>query len=145
MTFERSAGVVVYILGPSGREYLLLDYGRYWDFPKGHLEEGEDDQTAALRELAEETGIVDAVLDPQFKHEIHYTFRGRKGNLIDKSVAFFLGQTQTRNVTISDEHVAYAFVPYEDAIRQVTYKNARQLLQKAEERLSGGHISDELS
>jgi 8-oxo-dGTP pyrophosphatase MutT (NUDIX family) len=142
MTIERSAGVVVYIQNLHGREYLLLDYGRYWDFPKGHLEKGEDDRTAALRELAEETGIVDVALHPDFQHEIHYTFRGRKGNLIDKSVAFFLGETTTRKVKISHEHVAYAFVSYDDALKQVTYANARKLLEKAEERLNGCPGSD---
>ncbi|HEV7301570.1 MAG TPA: NUDIX domain-containing protein [Tepidisphaeraceae bacterium] len=145
MTSERSAGVVVYISTLHGREYLLLDYGRYWDFPKGHLEKGEDDRTAALRELQEETGITDVVLDASFFHEIQYTFRSRKGPLVDKTVAFFMGQTQTRKVKISDEHVAYAFVPYEDAVKQVTYANARNLLKKAESRLDDAAKSDRMA
>ena len=57
---ERSAGFIVYRLDDDGsRKYLLLDYGRHWDFPKGHLEKGEDDLAAAMRELTEETGIGD--------------------------------------------------------------------------------------
>lgn len=28
-----------------------------WLFPKGHIDEGEDDETAARREIAEETGL----------------------------------------------------------------------------------------
>ena len=42
---ERSAGFVIYHQnaqqGPV--EFLLLDYRRHWDFPKGHVEAGEDD------------------------------------------------------------------------------------------------------
>lgn len=33
-----------------------------WLFPKGHIEEGEDDETAARREVWEETGLTDLEL-----------------------------------------------------------------------------------
>src|SRR2546423_729346 len=51
LTIERSAGVLVYRIPPRKKdpEFLLLDYGRYWDFPKGHIEKGEDELAAALR------------------------------------------------------------------------------------------------
>src|SRR5687767_3658997 len=77
---ERSAGVVLFRAeraappGDDGRLFLLLDYGRYWDYPKGHVEKGEDDVTAVLRELREETGIGDAQLVADFRHEITYFF-----------------------------------------------------------------------
>src|SRR5665213_2893140 len=80
---ERSAGIIVFRLRPSGeREYLLLDYGRHWDFAKGHLEAGEDDLTAAKRELLEETGLREPALISNFHHEISYFFRGRGNGLI---------------------------------------------------------------
>src|SRR5690554_5826522 len=37
--------------------YLLLRAFRYWDFPKGEIEAGEDPLAAAVRELAEETTL----------------------------------------------------------------------------------------
>src|SRR5689334_3173101 len=94
---ERSAGVIVYFIPETGgpRRFLLLDYGKYWDYPKGHVEEGEDDLTAAGRELREETGIASVELDPRFRHEITYFFRGRKG-LVRKTVVFFLGRSATQ-------------------------------------------------
>lgn len=39
--------------------YLLLRCYRYWDFPKGEVEPGEDPLAAARREAAEETGLTD--------------------------------------------------------------------------------------
>src|SRR5579872_938662 len=94
---ERSAGFVIYRITPGGsREYLLLDYGRHWDFPKGHVEKGEDDLTAALRELREETGIVDPEVVPGFHHEVTYFFKDRKKGLVRKVVVFFLGRTSAK-------------------------------------------------
>ena len=58
MTLERSAGLLLFNDTPGlPRRFLLLDYGKHWDYPKGHVEAGEDDVTAAHRELHEETGI----------------------------------------------------------------------------------------
>lgn len=59
---KRSAGVVPVRLERGERRYLLLRAWRYWDFPKGEVEPGEDLLAAALRELAEETGITDIEL-----------------------------------------------------------------------------------
>ena len=63
---KRSAGLVVYRIRDGGLELLLAHPGGpYWEgkdlgawsLPKGELDEGEDEQAAARRELAEETGL----------------------------------------------------------------------------------------
>lgn len=133
---ERSAGVIVYFLPESGgsERFLLLDYGKYWDYPKGHVEAGEDDVTAGLRELREETGVADVELDGEFRHEIAYFFRGRKG-LIRKSVVFFLGRSATQNVVISHEHQGYEWLEYPAARERLTYASAKQVLEAAKRRL----------
>jgi len=136
---ERSAGVILFrnnLRVEGGREFLLLDYGRYWDYPKGHLEPGEDDQTAALRELKEETGISDAKLLPAFAHEIVYYFRDRSKGLIRKEVVFFLASSNSHDVTISHEHVGFAFLPLQEAMARLTYPNAKAVLQAAAEHLA---------
>jgi 8-oxo-dGTP pyrophosphatase MutT (NUDIX family) len=136
---ERSAGFIVFRLNASGvREYLLLDYGRHWDFAKGHLEKGEDDLAAALRELREETGIVDVKSIHGFHHEITYFFRDRKKGLIRKTVVFFLGQTNANDseIVLSHEHEGFKFLPFETAIKETTYPNARQVLRLAEQKLA---------
>ena len=76
MQLERSAGVLLFRDDDAGvRRYLLLDYGSHWDYPKGHVEPGEDDVTAARRELMEETGITQADFVDGFTREMTYVFR----------------------------------------------------------------------
>jgi len=115
--------------------FLLLDYGRHWDFAKGHVEKGEDDLAAATRELLEETGIADAKIIPGFQHEVTYYFKDKRHGLIKKTVAFFLGQTPNRNVRISHEHVGFDFLPLAEATKRLTYPSARQILRAAWEQL----------
>lgn len=121
---------------PGGRLFLLLDYGHHWDYAKGHVEPGEDDPTAARREVEEETGITRIDLIDGFAREMSYVFRGRRGNLIKKTVIFFLGRTDGETVLLSHEHVGYAWLTADEAMKRLSYPNARAMLQAGLDRLS---------
>jgi len=141
MKHEVSAGVIVYRYGeatpdrPGEKQgellYLVLHYiSGHWDFAKGKLEAGETKHQAALRELQEETGLT-AKLDDSFEQSLSYYFRNKQGELVDKEVTFFLGKTDAIDVTLSREHVYYQWLPFQDAVKQLTYENARQVLRRA--------------
>ncbi|MEK7206037.1 MAG: NUDIX domain-containing protein [candidate division NC10 bacterium] len=136
---EISAGVILFRSHPQ-REYLLLDYGSHWDLPKGHIEAGEDPQTTAARELQEETDIRDAQFVPGFKESMRYFYR-KAGERMLKVVIYFLAETPIGNVTLSDEHSGYLWLPYEAALEHLTFKNARELLGKAQEFLDAKRSS----
>jgi 8-oxo-dGTP pyrophosphatase MutT (NUDIX family) len=136
MPKETSAGAVVF--RNNGKiYYLLLHYkSGHWDFPKGHIENGEDEDKTVKREIEEETGIKDINIIDGFKDWINYFFRKtyeehKKAPWVFKIVNFYLAETKTKQVKLSDEHIGYKWLNYDDALKQLTYKNAKEILKKA--------------
>lgn len=128
---ERSAGLVTFRMEDDAPVYLLLHYVEgHWDFPKGHIEPGEDVEQAAKRELKEETGIGDVEIVPG-SDSVLYKFR-RDGVLRSKSVDYLLGETRTKEVTISDEHQGFGWFVYYNAKRRITYANSRRVVAGAD-------------
>ena len=135
---ERSAGFVIFRVAPNtpgGRVYLLLNYGRHWDYAKGHIEPGESDLEAAVRELREETGLPPPRVVEGFGHEVRYEFRSSRHGEVCKHVSFFLGETHGTRVVLSEEHVGAEFLSFDNAMARLTYPNAREVLLAAETHL----------
>lgn len=150
MPIEKSAGAIIFRLQPTRHPparrapedgkiyYLLLNYPSttrgakkdYWDFPKGHIEKGEKELETVKREVEEETGLKNLKLIEGFKEWIKYFFK-YKGKTIFKIVTFYLAETKTKEVEVSLEHLGYEWLPYEEAIKQLTFRNARDILRKA--------------
>ena len=136
---EKSCGAVVFLRN-SEVNYLLLRYGAgHWDFVKGNVEPNESEKNTVIRELQEETGIVDAQFIDDFKEKIEYFYR-RQGATIHKEVIFFLIETHTEKVELSYEHVGYTWLNYQHATEKLTFKNAKDVLQKAHKLLKSRRI-----
>lgn len=142
MAVEKSAGAVVFRKENNRIYYLLLHYtAGHWDFPKGHIEKGESWQKAARREILEETGIKQVRFISGFKKNMRYFFKkypekGKQREIVFKIVTFFLGETPEKSVKISSEHKGYKWLPYKEAVKQVTFINAKKLIQTANAFLS---------
>lgn len=129
---EHSAGGVIFRRGTGNGSVLLIkDAYRNWGFPKGHLEEGEEAAAAALREIAEETGLTDLVNHGHIQ-DIDWFFRFR-GKLIHKTCAFYLVEAPTGEPSPQrDEGItACRWLSVEEAMRTLSYANARDVLRSA--------------
>jgi 8-oxo-dGTP pyrophosphatase MutT (NUDIX family) len=138
MPEERSAGYVLYRVRDGEREYLIIKnrHGGHWGFPKGHLEPGETPLEAARREVAEEVNIGSIEHVPGFSESVSYRFhRGRE--VVKKTVTFFLGRAGETGSPDPREIDAMRWLPYSEAKRQLTYKEQKDILEKAERFLAG--------
>ena len=130
MLREKSCGAVVFVKNAE-IIYLLLQYeAGHWDFVKGNVEPNESEQETVIRELKEETGIVATQTIEGFREKILYYYR-RQGSTVHKEVVFFLIEADTKKVTLSFEHVGFDWLNYEGALEKLTFKNAKDVLQKA--------------
>ncbi len=128
-SFEFSAGGIVQDV-----DKLLmvkvenLEGQKIWTFPKGHIEEGETAETAALREVEEETGYRCAIVSPFDK--IQYWFkRGRK--LTKKSVVWFLMKPLEKTGTHDPEEILEAkWLTMSQAESVARYQSDKKILMK---------------
>ncbi|MEX1014512.1 MAG: NUDIX domain-containing protein [Candidatus Paceibacterota bacterium] len=134
MAKETAAGFIIYRETKQGIKFLLLYHGgKYWGFPKGKLEKGEDYRSAAVREIEEETALKrrDLRVHPSFKRFDKYNF-SHKGEKIFKVVTYLLAESKKKSITISPrEHSGYAWFLYKDARDMLFYKNLKNNLKSA--------------
>ncbi len=131
MIEETSSGVVLFRKENEKILFLLLHYpSGHWDFVKGKMEKDETPHETAIRETNEETGIIDIKFLDNFEEWIEYNFQF-EGELVHKKVVFFLGETKTKDVKISHEHLNYTWVDYTTAMEKTTFDNAKTVLSKS--------------
>jgi 8-oxo-dGTP pyrophosphatase MutT (NUDIX family) len=132
---EKSCGAVIYSNKQEKTQYLLLNYtAGHWDFVKGNVEVNETEKQTVTREMMEETGITNAEFIEGFRESISYFYR-RQGLTVSKEVIFYLIESQTQEIKLSFEHIGYIWANYQDAMEKLTFRNAKETLQKAHEYL----------
>ncbi len=109
-----------------------------WCLPKGHLEGQETAEQAAVREIAEETGIEGFVI--RHLATIDYWFAGTDRR-VHKVVHHYLLQATGGDLTIENDpdHEAedVAWVPLDEVATRLAYPNERRVVATARDVLSG--------
>ncbi len=109
-----------------------------WSLPKGHLEPGETDQEAAIREVREETGISGHVVGKLGTIDFWFVAEGRR---VHKTVHHFLlvADDPEHGLELSDadlEVSEVAWVPMADLAERLAYADERRLLERVPELLA---------
>ena len=81
---EAAGGVVT---NPAGEILFIFRLG-WWDLPKGKIEKGESIESAALREVEEETGCTNLKLGRKLL-ETYHTYKLKKGKRVLKKTYWF--------------------------------------------------------
>lgn len=113
MKYEKSCGAVIFRKARGKYAVLLIKnkYTDFWSFPKGHMEEGENEYQTAIREVKEETGI-DVKLENGFRRESVYLIGKRKNT--EKRVAYFASLTTRAWVVPQAEEISAFHWFFED-------------------------------
>ncbi len=127
---EISSGFIVFYIENDNVYYLLLKHRSYWGFPKGKIEENEDELKSAIRELSEETSIKDIEIYPDFRKEIFYDYYLNE-KFIRKRLILFLARVKTKKFCISDEHNAGGWFKFNEALKLVKYESNKKVLIEA--------------
>jgi 8-oxo-dGTP pyrophosphatase MutT (NUDIX family)/phosphohistidine phosphatase SixA len=122
-----AAGAVVY---RPGRQVLLVHRPKYddWSFPKGKLDPGEHQTAAAVREVAEETGLR-VRLGPPLSSQ-RYLAGGRM-----KTVSYWVGRAvdadDVSGYEPNEEIDGVEWAPYDEAMARLTYPHDRDTLRES--------------
>lgn len=151
IAYEVSVGAVVFRRGAQGVEYLLLRYPHgHWDYVKGHIEAGESEENTLRRETFEEAGVELSAIMKGFRRSTRYFYTAKgaelekrkrqgRGIWIFKTVRFYLAEVASDvQITISDEHIGFAWLPFEEAIEKLTFPAARRIIESADAFLKKG-------
>ena len=147
-SFEKSVGGVIFRRQNGKVLYLLLQYRSWqWDFPKGHMEKGENEKDTLSREIQEETGIVDLDINPKFRMSSTYFYIAKgnekkerkesgKGIYIFKKAVYYLVETKTEDVKIDFENKDFAWLNFNEALERINNSGSKKIISAAHVLLS---------
>jgi len=117
------------VIGRVDRRGRLL-----WSLPKGHIEPGETVEQAAIREVAEETGIEGRVITPLGTIDYWFVAEDRR---VHKTVHHFLMEAVGGELSDEDVEVTeVAWVPLGELDGLLAYADERRLVRRAAELLT---------
>jgi 8-oxo-dGTP pyrophosphatase MutT (NUDIX family) len=131
-----SAGAVV--VEPSGKRVLvLLRASRHGPngeaevrLPKGHIEPGETRRQAALREVAEESGLRGLLVQADLGHQL-VEFEWRGHHYVRDESCFLMTSSLGVQPACPEEQFERLWLTWEEALVRVTFEAERAWIRRA--------------
>ena len=127
---EKSCGCIII---EDGKVLLVKHNAGHWDFPKGHMEEGETEEQTAIREVKEETNIDVIIPDINKKYVIHYS--PKLG--VVKEVVFFIASKKDGEEKRQEKEIEKVdWIELNKAVELITYESSKKIMAKVIEDLN---------
>lgn len=123
MKYEKSCGAIVV---EDGKVLLVKHNAGHWDFPKGHVEEGETEIETAIREVKEETNI-----DIKIEKENRYISEYSPKENVMKTVIYFLGEKIGGEDKPQIEEVSdVEWIDVNKAVDKITHQRSKEIMKQ---------------
>jgi len=129
---EMSAGGMVYRKEDDGYYFvLILDAYDKWTFPKGHIDSGEKEELAALREIKEETGLSN-LKAKGYLGETEVKVHKPNEKPFRKLIKYYLVATTDKELKVPDTNELRDVKWYtaEEALSILGYENAKDIFKE---------------
>ena len=132
MTYEHSAGAVVFTVADDNIKYVIIKSRQgYFGFPKGHIERGEDEKTAALREVYEEVGLCVELLDG-FRIEDEHPIPSKRN--VMKNIVYFAAEYSGQDIKYQRKELSGAqLMTFDEAMSSFQFEGSKRILTRANE------------
>lgn len=139
---EPTAGGIVFRRGQKGNiEILLIQDSRdRWTIPKGHIEEGEKAEEAAVREVGEEAGLTNTEAHG-WLGKIHFRYRRMNTLVLMTQQVYLLRALGDTNAIKKEEWMnGIAWFDFHDALEKIEYEDIGKLMLLAMKRIRQGGL-----
>ena len=139
--YQAAGGVVV---RENGRMMLLLEVAgrKELRLPKGHIEDGETVEEAAVREVQEETGYADVEIVVDLGSVTHTFYNFRKDANVTRTESYYLMRLNSEQPYTGPQYEHERFrrrwVRTDDAERLLTYESEREFARRARHAILSG-------
>ncbi|MDI6800780.1 MAG: NUDIX hydrolase [Thermodesulfovibrionales bacterium] len=143
--YLRSSGGVIFKKTDAKPEVALIATKNktVWTLPKGIIDRGESPETTAAREIEEETGLKGEIIDA-IGEKSYWFYLKEKNIRCKKTVTYFLLRHISGNTENYCSEVDEAkWFPIDEAVKLVSYKRDKEILEKAKERLEQSNSAAE--
>ena len=121
---EKSCGCIII---KNKKVLLVYEKNRnFWGFPKGHMEEGENEIQTALREVKEEVGL-EVEIDEQKRYTLNYIIKDE----IDKTTVLYIATPKSEEIIIQESEIQnIKWCDFDEALNTLTFENWKEMFKK---------------